>query len=202
MRADAGAERLRDGAGEEAVRPRELCVEVVLEPRRGCMLLARGTVAVATGRVHAVGPSTRLALIQAVTITPTGALLEGADDFAVCEGQLGVTLQGVWSHGGADLAEGGHDRSLPSCVDALSGGEGREHRRIVAWRKLLTAASAAYLNNPLELTAHSAGFLAVPGSVPVGRRSPGAFGCSKTQEGDRRSNLGIQGTMPVECRQT
>jgi hypothetical protein len=113
MRADAGAERLRDGAGEEAVRPRELCVEVVLEPRRGCRLLARGTVAVVTGRVHAVGPSTRLALIQAVTITPTVALLEGADDFAVCEGQLGVTLQGVWSQGGADLAEGGQDRSLP-----------------------------------------------------------------------------------------
>jgi hypothetical protein len=29
MRADAGAQRLRDGAGEEAVRPGQLCVQVV-----------------------------------------------------------------------------------------------------------------------------------------------------------------------------
>jgi hypothetical protein len=31
-------------------------------------------------------------------------------------------------------------------------------------------------NQPVERTAHSAGFLAAPGSVLVGRRSPAAFG--------------------------
>jgi hypothetical protein len=31
-------------------------------------------------------------------------------------------------------------------------------------------------NNPVERTAHSAGFVVVRGSMPVGRRSPGAFG--------------------------
>jgi hypothetical protein len=126
--------------------PGELVVQMVLEPLLGWMLLALGPVAVAPGMLDAVVPSTRVARIKAVTIRPTWARLDGADDCAVCEGQLGVTLQVFWSKGGADRAEGGHDRSRPACVDALSGGEGREHRRIVAWRKLLTAASAAYLN--------------------------------------------------------
>src|SRR5512145_3059448 len=49
MRADEGSERLRNGEGHKEVRPRELFVEVVLEPLLGCMLLALGTVAVATG---------------------------------------------------------------------------------------------------------------------------------------------------------
>ena len=39
----------------------------------------------------------------------------------------------------------------------------------------MPAASAAYLNNPVERTAHSAGSVARRGFVPVGRRSPGAF---------------------------
>ena len=89
------------------------------------MLLTLGAVAVATGMIHAVLPPTGVALIQAVAIMSALALLDGADDLAVCEGQMGVALQVFWSKGGEDLAEGGHDRSLPSCVDALSGGEGR-----------------------------------------------------------------------------
>ena len=47
MRADKGAEGLRDGEGEEEVRPGQLFVQVVLEPLLGCMLLTLGTVAVA-----------------------------------------------------------------------------------------------------------------------------------------------------------
>ena len=54
MRADEGAKRLRDREGEEEVRPWELFVEVVLAPLLGFMLRALGTVAVATGMVHAV----------------------------------------------------------------------------------------------------------------------------------------------------
>ena len=54
-RADAGAARLRHGAGEEAVRPGQLCVQVVLEPLLGLRLLPLGTVAVATGMMDAVG---------------------------------------------------------------------------------------------------------------------------------------------------
>ena len=102
-----------------------------MEPLLGLMLLALGTVAVATGMIDAVVLATTLALREAMAIMPALARLDGADDLAVCEGQLWVALQVCWSKGGADLAEGRHDRSLPSCVDALSGGEGRQHRRIV-----------------------------------------------------------------------
>ncbi len=111
MRADEGSERLRDRKGEEEVRPRELLVQVVLEPLLGLMLLALGTVAVATGMIDAVLLATTLALIEAMAIMPALALLDGADDLAVCEGQLGVALQVFWSKGGKDIAQGGHGRS-------------------------------------------------------------------------------------------
>ena len=86
MRADEGSERLRNGEGHKEVRPRELFVEVVLEPLLGFMLLALGTVAVATGMVHAVSSPTGGALIQAVAVVSALAVLDGTDDLAVCEG--------------------------------------------------------------------------------------------------------------------
>jgi hypothetical protein len=36
-------------------------------------------------------------------------------------------------------------------------------------------------NNPVERTAHSVGSVLIRGSVPVGRRSPGAFGARGTE---------------------
>ena len=114
MGADEGAERLRHGEGKEEMRPGELFVQVVVEPLLGFMLLTLGTVAVATGMIDAVVSPTALALIEAVPVLSAAAVLDGADDLAVCEGQLGVALQVFWSKGGADLAEGGHDWSLPS----------------------------------------------------------------------------------------
>ena len=58
MRADEGSQGLRDGEGEEEVRPGQLFVQVVLEPLLGFMLLTLGTVAVATGMIDAVLPPT------------------------------------------------------------------------------------------------------------------------------------------------
>ena len=92
MRADEGSERLRHGEGEEEVRPGKLLFEVVFKPLLGCMLLTLGAVAVATGMIDAVVLATTLALREAVAIVPALALLDGADDLAVCEGQLGVAL--------------------------------------------------------------------------------------------------------------
>ena len=60
-----GAERLRDRQGAQEVRPRELLVEVVLKPRRRCMLLALGAVAVATRMLDAVVSRTVWALREA-----------------------------------------------------------------------------------------------------------------------------------------
>ena len=117
MRADEGSERLRHGAGEQEVRPRELFVQVVLEPLLGCMLLTLRAVPVATGMIDAVLHATALALREAVSIVAALALWDGADDLAVCEGQMRVALQVRWRTGGAEVAQGGHGRS--PCMRAL-----------------------------------------------------------------------------------
>ena len=83
VRADKGTQGLRDGEGEEEVRSRELLVQVVLEPLVGLMLLALGTVAVATGMLDAVVLATALALIEARSVMSAAAVLDGADDLAV-----------------------------------------------------------------------------------------------------------------------
>ena len=109
-RAATGAEGGRDGAGEEAVGTWELCVQGVRKPRRGCMLRALWTVAVATGRMDAVVFSTAWAVREAMSIVPAWALLESTDALAVCGGQMGGALQGCWGKGGEEVTEGGHGR--------------------------------------------------------------------------------------------
>jgi hypothetical protein len=111
MRADEGSERLRDREGEEEVRPGKLLLEVVCEPRLGCMLLTLGTVSVATGMIDAVLLATALALLEAVSIVSALALLDGVDDFAVRGGEGGIALQILGRKGVEDVAEGGHGRS-------------------------------------------------------------------------------------------
>jgi hypothetical protein len=83
VRADEGSERLRNGEGEEEVRPGKLLLEVVFEPLLSFMLLTLGTVAVATGMIDAVVSSTAWALIEAMSIVSALAVLDGADDLAV-----------------------------------------------------------------------------------------------------------------------
>jgi len=83
MRADEGSQRLRDGEGEEEVRPGQLFVQVGLEPLLGFMLLTLWAVPVATGMIDAVLLATTLALREAVAVMSALALLDGADDLAV-----------------------------------------------------------------------------------------------------------------------
>ena len=111
MRADEGTQGFRDGEGEEEVRPGQLFVQVVLEPLLGFMLLTLWTVAVATGMMDAVVSPTALALVEAVTVMAALALLDGADDLAVCSGEGGRALQVFWSKGSEELAPGSHGRS-------------------------------------------------------------------------------------------
>ena len=75
VRADKRTQGLRDGEGEEEVRPRELCVQMVLEPLVSFMLLALGTVPVATGMIDAVLFPTALALIEAMAVMAALAIL-------------------------------------------------------------------------------------------------------------------------------
>jgi hypothetical protein len=107
-RAEAGAERLRDRQGEKAVRPRALCVEVVLKPLRRFMLLALGAVAVATSMLAAVLSRTVWALREAMAIGAAAAVLEGAAHLTVCGGEVRRALQVCGRKSGADVPQGGH----------------------------------------------------------------------------------------------
>jgi hypothetical protein len=82
-RAAEGSQRLRDGAGEEAVRPGQLYVQRVLEPWLGWMRLPLRTVPVATGMMDAGVSPTTLARREAVAVGSTVALVESAADLAV-----------------------------------------------------------------------------------------------------------------------
>src|SRR6266508_1568738 len=117
MRADQGTQGLRDGAGEEEVRPGQWFFQVVLEPLLGCMMLPRWAVAVATGMMDAVLPSTVLALREAVAVMAAWAMLHGANDLAGWGGESGRALQGLRGQGVEDSADGGHGRS--PCLRAL-----------------------------------------------------------------------------------
>ena len=78
MRADKRAQGLRDGEGDEEVRPRELFVEVVLEPLLSFMVLTLRTMSIAAGVIDAVLCPTALAQIEAMTIVSTTAVADGA----------------------------------------------------------------------------------------------------------------------------
>ena len=53
-----------------------------------------------------VVPPTGVALRQAVTILPALARLDGAEDLAVCEGQLGGARHVFWAQGRAESRGG------------------------------------------------------------------------------------------------
>jgi hypothetical protein len=84
-------------------------VEVVLEPLLGFMLLTLGRVAVAPGMLDTVVSPTAGTLLETVTVMATAALVDGAEDLAVGERQLGVALQVLGREGDEDVAEGGHE---------------------------------------------------------------------------------------------
>ena len=115
--AEKGAQGLRDRAGEEAVRPWELWVQVMMEPLLGCMVRARGPVAVATGMMAAVVPPPALALREAVARGPAWAMSASADALAGHSGEGGRVLQGRWGAGLEAVTQGGHGRR--PCMRAL-----------------------------------------------------------------------------------
>jgi hypothetical protein len=117
MGAEKGTQGLRDGEGEEAVRPGKLFLQVVVEPLLRCMMLTLGTVSVATGILDAVFFPTAVALREAMAVVSAAAVLDGADDLAVRGGEGGIALQVLGSKGGEDSAQGGHGRS--PCMSEL-----------------------------------------------------------------------------------
>ena len=109
--AEQGTQGLRDGAGQEAVRARELFVQVVLSPLGRLLLLTLGTVAVAPGMRDAVVPPTAGTRRKTVTVMATAARLDGAADRAVDERQMGGALQGLGRQSRAERTESGQGRS-------------------------------------------------------------------------------------------
>jgi len=110
MGAEKGTEGFRDDEGEEKVWPGELLLQVVMQPLLGFMLLALGTVPVATGMLDPVVLATAVALREALSIVSALAVLASAEDLAGRGRQRGRALQGLWGKGGADIVEGGHGR--------------------------------------------------------------------------------------------
>ena len=111
MGAHKGTQGLRDSEGEEEGRPRELFVQVMMEPLLGLMMLALGTVPVATGMMDAVLFPTALALREAVSIMAALAMSDGTDGLAVRGGEVRRTRKVRWRKGGEAIADGGHGRS-------------------------------------------------------------------------------------------
>jgi hypothetical protein len=110
MGAEQGTEGCRDGAGEENVRPGERSLQVVRKPLLGCMMLALGTVPVATGMLDPVWLATAVALREALSRVSALAVVESAAARAVRSRQMGRALKVRWGTGGAESAEGGHGR--------------------------------------------------------------------------------------------
>jgi hypothetical protein len=67
--------------------------------------------------IHPVLPSTGLARREAVAVVAAAALLEGAEDLAVCHGKRRIALQVLRGTGSEDGTEGGHGRS--PCIREL-----------------------------------------------------------------------------------
>jgi hypothetical protein len=117
LRAEKGTQGLRDREGEEKRRPRELLIQVVLEPLWSFLLLALGTMPVATGTIDAVFFPTALALREAVAVMAALARLDGTDGLTVCSGEGGIALQGLRGTSREDIAESRHGSS--PCLSAL-----------------------------------------------------------------------------------
>jgi len=117
-RADTWAEGRGDGKGDEAMRPGKLFVQVVMEPRLGCMLLTLGTVAVPTGMMDAVVSPAAWARREAVAVGAALARWDGADDLAVGSGEGGRACQGLRGKSRENIAESRHGSS--PCMRAWS----------------------------------------------------------------------------------
>ena len=92
------------------MRPGKLSRQRALEPLLGCMMLALGAMAVATGMMDAVVPPTAWALRETMSVVSAAAMADGTDDLAVRGGEHGRALQIFWRTGDEDVAEGGHGR--------------------------------------------------------------------------------------------
>ena len=93
----------------------ELALDLFFEPLASFMVLASGTVAIATGAIELVGLSAFFALVEGQAAGFSAAADDGIDGFEVCfRHQVGVALEVFRAEGAKDFIDGGHGRIPPS----------------------------------------------------------------------------------------
>ena len=108
MGTTAETQRLRHGEGEEAIRPGQLLLQVVVEPLLRLIVLTLGAMAIAAGVQDAVTPSAALARLEAVSGVSGAAVEDGMHRFVVRRGQGGMPRDILRRIGGEDVRDGGH----------------------------------------------------------------------------------------------
>ena len=113
--ADEGTQLLRNGKRDQEVMAWELALDLGLEPPLGFVVLAGGTVAIATGNEELLRLSTALALIERNPAGLGATSDDGVDDFTMAPGHgRSIVLKILGAEGGKDFTDGGHDRVPPS----------------------------------------------------------------------------------------
>jgi hypothetical protein len=111
MGAAQGSQRFWHGAGDQEGRPRQLCIELVVQPLRGFLLLTWWTVSMATGMGDVLMWSTTCAGLEARAVGAGAAAADGVNGLVVRGRAIGRALDRLWSVGGEDVAYGAHDDS-------------------------------------------------------------------------------------------
>ena len=83
MGAAQGAQRFRHGAGDQAVRPRQLLSELVVQPLRGFLRLTWWTVSMATGMGDVMRLSATCAGREALAVGTGAAATDGVNGLVV-----------------------------------------------------------------------------------------------------------------------
>lgn len=93
----------------------ELALDLGLEPLLGFVVLAGGTVAIATGNEELLRLSTALAPIERNPAGLGATSDNSIDDFTMAPGHgRSIALKILGAEGGKDFTDGGHDRVPPS----------------------------------------------------------------------------------------
>src|SRR5262245_42398313 len=111
MGAAQGSQRFRHGEGDQEVHPRQLCIELVVQPLRGFLMLTLWTVSMATGMGDVMMLATTCAGIEARAVGAGAAAADGVNGLGVRGREIGIALDILWGVGGEDVAYGDHDDS-------------------------------------------------------------------------------------------
>jgi hypothetical protein len=146
MGAAEEAQGFREGKGDEAVRPWELFVELLVEPLPRLLVLTLWTMAMAAGMRETVLLSTALAGREAVAVGTSAAGADGRHGCEVCRRQVGVACEVRCAIGVEDGGDRGPDGNPRMTV--LMRWMASSWPLWVRWRYSMVVASRAW---PIDL---------------------------------------------------